>query len=149
MTEAQAKRPDGPTREVLDWLLEEDQPSVRYLTLTQLRGKSEKDSEVKRAKARIPSVGWVAQALSRREPGGWWVRDGGRMEPRFLGTHWTLLALADLGATREIPEVRESCEYWMKKSPLVGGGVGGLGRGKGSNGYWGFLIIPANLYPLS
>lgn len=53
------------------------------------------------------------------------------MEPRFLGTHWTLLALSDLGATREIPEVRESCEYWMAKSPLAGGGVGGLGKGKG------------------
>ena len=53
------------------------------------------------------------------------------MEPRFRGTHWNMLALADLGATREIPQVRASCEYWMAKSPLAGGGVGGLGKGKG------------------
>lgn len=131
MARPRSSSPHAPSRQVLHWLLEEDQPSVRYLTLTQLLGKSERDPEVRKAKAMIPSVGWVAQTLSRRDPGGWWVRVGGRMEPRFLGTHWTMLALADLGATREIPQVRDSCEYWMKKSPLVGGGVGGLGQGKG------------------
>ncbi len=116
---------------VLEWLLEPEQPSIRYLALTQLLGKRESDTEVREAKARIPSSGWVAEILSRRDPRGWWVRDGGRMEPRFLGTHWSMLALADLGATRAILQVRESCEYWMTKSPLVGGGVGGLGQGKG------------------
>ncbi len=116
---------------VLEWLLEPEQPSIRYLALTQLLGKRESDAEVHEAKAQIPSTGWVAEILSRRDPRGWWIRDGGRMEPRFLGTHWNMLALADLGATRTIPQVRESCEYWMTKSPLVGGGVGGLGQGKG------------------
>ena len=120
---------------VLDWRLEPDQPSIRYLTLTQLLGKKETDSDVKAAKARIPKTGWAADILAKREPGGWWVRDRGWLEPRFLGTHWNLLALADLGATREIPEVRASAEYWMAKSPLVGGGVGGFGKGKGHHCY--------------
>lgn len=123
---------DWVTRDTaLEWLLEENQPSIRYLALTQLQGKRESDPEVRRAKVQIPSAGWVAEILSHRDASGWWVRDGGRMEPRFLGTHWNMLALADLGATREIPQVRESCEYWMTKSPLVGGGVGGLGQAKG------------------
>jgi hypothetical protein len=30
-----------------------------------------------------------------------------------------------------MPEVRASAEYWMAKSPLIGGGVGGFGKGKG------------------
>lgn len=120
-----------PPDRVIDWLLEDDQPSIRYLTLTQLLGKRESDPEVRKAKAKIPTVGWVAEILSRRDPQGWWVRDGGRMEPRFLGTHWTMLALADLGVSRDVPPIKESCEYWMTKSPLAGGGVGGLGKGKG------------------
>lgn len=120
-----------PPDKVVAWLLEPDQPSVRYLALTQLLGRSESDAEVREARARIPSEGWVATILSRRDPKGWWIRDGGRMEPRFLGTHWNMLAVADLGASRRIPEVQASCEYWMAKSPLVGGGVGGLGQGKG------------------
>jgi hypothetical protein len=120
-----------PPDPVLTWLLEPSQPSMRFLTLTQLKGRRASDPEVRAAQAKIPQDPWVREILSRRNPAGWWVRDGGRMEPRFLGTHWNLLALADLGATRGIPEVRESSEYWMAKSPLVGGGVGGLGKGKG------------------
>ncbi len=133
--QADVLRPPVPRDKVVDWLLEPDQPSIRYLTLTQLLGKKETDSDVKAAKARIPKAGWAADTLARRDPGGWWVRDGGWLEPRFLGTHWNLLALADLGATREIPEVRASCEYWMGKSPLAGGGVGGFGKGKGHHCY--------------
>ncbi len=120
---------------VLEWLLEPDQPSVRYLALTQLLGKRETDSEVRAAKARIPRAGWVADILARRAPGGWWVRNRGWLEPRFLGTNWNMLALSDLGASREIPEVQASSEFWMGSAPLKGGGVGGFGKGKGHHCY--------------
>ncbi|MCI4331073.1 MAG: hypothetical protein L3K19_04420 [Thermoplasmata archaeon] len=121
--------------QTIEWLLEEGQPSIRYLTLTQLLGRNENDSDVREAKASIPKVGWASEVLSRRDPGGWWVRDRGWLEPRFRGTHWNMLALADLGATRTTPEVARSSEYWMAKSPLVGGGVGGFGKGKGHHCY--------------
>src|SRR5947209_14864787 len=120
---------------VLDWLLEADQPSIRYLALTQLLSRKESDADVRDAKASISKVGWASEILARRDPAGWWARDRGWLEPRFLGTHWNMLALADLGATRAIPEVRQSSEYWMGKSPLVGGGVGGFGKGKGHHCY--------------
>jgi hypothetical protein len=124
-----------PRGKAIDWLLEENQPSIRYLTLKQLLGKSESDPGVRDARSRIPSTGWVAEILSRRNEAGWWVRDRGWLEPRFTGTHWNMLALADLGASRDIPEVRASAEFWMNKSPLVGGGVGGFGKGKGHHCY--------------
>lgn len=124
-----------PQDKVLDWLLKPENPSVRYLTLTRLQGRPESDREVREAKGRIPVTGWVAQQLARRDPGGWWIRPKGWLEPRFLGTNWTLLALSDLGATREIPEIRESCEFWMDSAPLQGGGVGGFGKGKGHHCY--------------
>lgn len=44
---------------------------------------------------------------------------------------WNLLALADLGASRAIPELQRFAERWMTNSPLEGGGVGGFGKGKG------------------
>ncbi len=46
-----------------------------------------------------------------------------------------MLALADLGASRAIPEVRASSEFWMASAPLRGGGVGGFGKGKGHHCY--------------
>jgi len=33
--------------DVVEWLLEEDQPSIRYLTLTRLLDKPENDADVK------------------------------------------------------------------------------------------------------
>jgi len=127
-----------PGEEVLDWLLEPDQPSVRYLTLTRLLGRRETDPEVREAKARIPSAGWVAEILRARDPGGWWVRERNLYHPKYTGTNWNLLALSDLGATRAIPEVRASCELWRDRSPLQGGGVGGFGAsGRGHLCYTG------------
>jgi len=126
-----------PRDKVRDWLLEPDQPSVRYLALTQLLGKSETDSDVRDAKARIPSAGWAAEILARRDAGGWWVRDAHPMSPKYVAMNWNLLALSDLGATCAIPEVRASCEVWMKKSPLNGGGVGGMSNGHGHHCYTG------------
>ncbi len=126
-----------PRDKVLAWLLEPEQPSIRYLTLTQLLGKSETDSEVREAKAQVPQAGWVADMLVRRDPGGWWVRDGHPKMPEYTSTNYTLVALSDLGASRDIPEVRASCEYWMRKSPLNGGGVGGMSNGHGHHCYTG------------
>ena len=108
---------------------------MRYLTLTRLLHRTPRDPDVREAVRQISTTGWVSEILARRDPAGWWVRDRGWLEPRFLGTHWNMLALADLGATRAIPQVRDSCEYWMAKSPLEGGGVGGFGKGKGHHCY--------------
>ncbi len=93
---------------VLEWLLEPNQPSVRYLALTQLLGKRETDPEVREARARIPSTGWVADLLAGRDPAGWWARDKGWMEPRFVATHWVMLALAhhEAGRFRNRPDAR-------------------------------------------
>ena len=124
-------------QKVIDWLLEPEQPSVQYLTLTQLLGRSETDSEVRKAKARIPSAGWVAEILARRDPAGWWVSGKNLYWPKYVGTNWVLLALSDLGANRSIPAVSASCELWMARSPLKGGGVGGSSRGNGHHCFTG------------
>lgn len=121
----------------MDWLLEEDQPSARYLTLTQLLGKPESDSEVKEAKAAIPARGWAAGILDQRNPEGWWVHSTSLYVPKYISTNWELLALAELGATRATRSVRDSCELWMARSPLKGGGVGGNSKGDGHLCYTG------------
>ncbi len=120
-----------PSKKVLDWLLDDAQPSIRYLTLRQLIGKSESDPEVRDAKRAIPGAGWAAEILARRDPAGWWVHESNFYKPKYVSTNWNLLALSDLGATRAVPEIADSAELWMARSPLVGGGVGGFSGGKG------------------
>lgn len=122
---------------VIAWLLQEDQPAVRYRTLTELLHRPARDPEVQDARKNIPRRGWVAEILARRDPAGWWVREKSLYTPKYVSTNWNLLALSDLGATRSIPAVRASCDLWMDRSPLKGGGVGGSSAGKGHHCYTG------------
>ena len=122
---------------MLSWLLEADQPGVRFRTLTELLHRPKNDPQVQAARREIPERGWVAEILARRDPAGWWVREKGLYEPKYISTNWNLLALSDLGATRAIPAVRASCELWMDRSPLKGGGVGGNPKGKGHHCFTG------------
>ena len=111
----------------LDWLLEEDQPSVRYLALTQLLEKPEDDSEVRSAKEMIAKKGWAADILAEQTRGGWWVSDESLYRPKYLSTNWMVLILSDLGLTKEDPRIRRACELWIKRFAKEDGGFGADG----------------------
>ncbi len=53
---------------VIDWLLEEDQPSVRYYTLVDVLGRKENDAEVREAYSEIPRKGWATDILKFQKP---------------------------------------------------------------------------------
>jgi hypothetical protein len=109
---------------VTSWLLEEDEPSVRYLALTQLLGKSEKDPDVESTKKRIGREGWAAEILARQKPGGWWVHQENLYRPKYLSTNWMLLILSDLGLTKEDPRIRRATEIWRDRFSKPDGGFG-------------------------
>jgi hypothetical protein len=112
------------TKKVMDWLLEPEQPSIRYLALTQLLGRTAADADVREAKSQIPTDGWGAEILARRDPAGWWV-DGSRLyQPKYLSTNWMMLVLADFGLDRTVPAVRTSCELWMRRFATPDGAFG-------------------------
>lgn len=112
------------------WLLEEDEPSVRYLALTQLLGKAEKDPEVKAAKKNIGTKGWAAEILAKQKPGGWWVREEMFYRPKYLSTNWMLLILSDLGLTKEDPRISRAAEMWMERFLKKDGGFGADGSNR-------------------
>lgn len=56
----------------LDWLLEDDNPSIRYSTLIDLLDKSKTDSEVIEAKNKIMESKLVSQVLSKQKKEGYW-----------------------------------------------------------------------------
>lgn len=75
---------------VVDWLLEPDGPSVRYLALARLLWTKETHSD----------------ALAKRHPGEWWVSDGHPKSVEDTSTNYTMVARSVHGATRSIPEAR-------------------------------------------
>jgi len=107
---------------VLDWLLEEDQPAVRYLALTQLLGKREDNPHVRAAKEAIGKTGWATDILSEQKPGGFWLGDESLYRPKYLSTNWMLLILSDLGVTKADPRIRKACELWIDRFAKEDGG---------------------------
>lgn len=118
-----AKKP-GKDAGVLDWLLEEDQPAIRHLTLTGLLGRSGDEPDVREAREAIPERGWAAEILARQDPGGWWVSKESLYRPKYLSSNWMLLILADLGMTREDPRTRKAADAWIKRFAKPDGGFG-------------------------
>ena len=55
-----------------DWLLERDNPSVQYLTLTDILERSEDDPQVKRAKMQIMETGVVPKVLAKQRNESYW-----------------------------------------------------------------------------
>ncbi|HYW82079.1 MAG TPA: nitrogen fixation protein NifH, partial [Spirochaetia bacterium] len=114
----------------VEWLLEESEPSIRYLALTELLGRPEKDPAVKAAKKRIGKEGWAAEILAKQKPGGWWVREENLYRPKYLSTNWMLLILSDLGLTKDDPRIRKAADLWRDRFSKADGGFGSDGASR-------------------
>lgn len=117
-------------RRVLEWLLNESEPSIRYHALRQLFDKPDRDPEVKAARDMISEKGWAADILGRQSAGGWWVSDRTLYRPKYTATNWMLLVLADLGLTRTEPRIKASCELWIERFAKRDGGFNTEGARK-------------------
>jgi len=109
-------------KSALDWLLEEDQPSVRYLTLTRLLERPLDDSEVVATKDMIMRKGWAEQILAKQDRAGWWVSGERLYQPKYLSTNWMLLILADLGLSKADPRIEKACHLWIERFSRDDGG---------------------------
>ncbi len=96
-----------------DWLLEADNPSVRYFTLTEILGKPPEDKEVIAAREQITKSGPVPAILAARENGIWGEPDRYYVD-KYKGTCWQLLILAELGLTNENNEVNPACDFILE-----------------------------------
>ncbi|MEI6632398.1 MAG: hypothetical protein WCP22_01120 [Chlamydiota bacterium] len=107
---------------VRDWLLEADEPSIRYRTLVELLDRSECDPEVVTAKKAIPASEPVRRILERMHPDGYWLQKNPRTGEwagkgieygAFATTHFCLAYLAELGLDRTHPLVRKAAERYL------------------------------------
>jgi hypothetical protein len=107
-----------------DWLLEDDNPSVKYFTLTDLLETPIDDSEVKETKKQIMKVGVVPKILDEQNPGGYWGKpEDFYVRSKYKGTVWNLIILASLGSDGNDKRVKNTVEFILKNSydPTRGG----------------------------
>ncbi len=84
----------------LPWLLEPTNPSVRYLTLTQLLDRPEDDPQVQAARGQIEGSRPVQEILAAQYPAGYWMRPGIGYSPKYRATLWQIIFLAELRMQR-------------------------------------------------
>ena len=99
-----------------DWLLEEDNPSVRYFTLSQILGKPQNNSEVQAAKKEIMLTGVVPKILAKQHDSGYWETPEKFYTAKYKGTVWQLIILAELGADGQDGRVNKACEFILANS---------------------------------
>jgi hypothetical protein len=99
-----------------EWLLEEDNPSVRYFTLTDILDKPLNDPEVASAKKAIMANGTVPKILAKMNSAGYWETPSSFYTAKYKGTVWQLLTLAELGADPTDPKVKAACEFIIQNS---------------------------------
>jgi hypothetical protein len=103
---------DDPT----DWLLEEDNSSVRYLTLRTIMEQPEEHRETVAARQSIMRSGPVPAILAAQHEDGYWVKPGAGYSPKYQGTVWQLMFLAHLAADGSDERVGKACEYVLTHS---------------------------------
>lgn len=116
------------SEQVLDWLLEKSNPSVRYFTLRDLLGRSPDDREIKAARRAIMTSPPVRSILAAQHSDGYWVKPGGGYGPKYQGTDWQILFLAELGADGANRQVRKGCEYLLEHAQAAHGGISLFGN---------------------
>ena len=103
-----------------DWLLEDDNPAVRYLALRDIVDAGGK--ELSEARQKAQSEGPIATILENMNPEGWWVKPGNVYANKCRGTVWSIISLAELGASAEEDKrIGIACNYLLDNSLLKSG----------------------------
>ncbi len=109
--------------DTLNWLLEKDNPSVRYFALRELLDRPDEDRETQAARRAIMRSEPVQKILAAQEADGYWVKPGHGYSPKYQATAWQILFLAELGADGRNRQVRRGCEYLLQHAPADHGGM--------------------------
>jgi hypothetical protein len=109
-------------RDVITWLLEENDPSVRYRTLKEILKYNDDDPEVIQAKSAILQTHPVQSLLEKMHPEGFWLQKNPRTQRvvgdgvdygSFATTHFCLAYLSELGVDRTQPQVEKAAERYL------------------------------------
>ena len=97
------------------WLLEKENPSVRYFTLRDILDKPEHNLEVQQAKHEIMQHGIVPDILRKQQEPMYLKTYPKFYTDKYKGLVWQLIVLAEMGAKTN-SQIIEQCEYLLNNS---------------------------------
>jgi len=96
--------------DVIPWLMEPSDPSIRYWTQTRLLDQTDGDPEVARTHRAIMERGPAVEILSRYAGAGRWKDERSYYTRKYTATHWQLLLLAELAADGRDERIAAACQ---------------------------------------
>ncbi len=113
---------DQPKGEPVSWLLEPEDPGVKYLALRDLLDRPHDDPELVLARHEAHTKGPIAAILDKMQPEGYWAKPGPGYTTKYRSTDWSLIMLAQLGAqVNEDERIRRACAYLLEHGLAPGG----------------------------
>ena len=108
--------------DIIDWLLEANEPSVRYRTLTELLDRAADEAEVTSARNAIAESADAQRIFKKMHPDGYWLQrksstkewiGDGVEYGSFATTHFVLSYLSELGFTVEDARVAQAADRYL------------------------------------
>jgi hypothetical protein len=107
---------------VLAWLLEEEDPGVRYFALRDLLDAPLHDARLGEARRATVHASPVREILTAQKEEGYWIEAGAGYYPKYRGTAWSVIFLGQFGADGEDARVQRAGRYVLEHSPSAYGG---------------------------
>jgi hypothetical protein len=106
----------------LPWLLEPASSGVRYLTLRDILDVPSDSEELVQARQAAYAEGPIASILVEMDASGFWVEPGAGYYPKYRSTVWSLILLAQLGASAaQDARIAQACDYLLDHALTPGG----------------------------
>lgn len=112
---------DMLSKSLIEWLLEKENPSVRYFTLRDILGIEEANTEVKEAKAAIPTYRVIEKIFSKQKSESYWEDPNSPYLPKYKSTYWQIMILGQLGMDKNHERVQQACEFILNLQLDEGG----------------------------
>jgi hypothetical protein len=110
-------------KDPLPWLIKFDEPSLKYLLLTEVLDKPPDDPDVIAAEQQILRKGFAASIIATQQPKGHWGQaEDFYIRSKYKGTVWNTILLAELGARNTDPRIVKLIDFLMGWSKRDDGG---------------------------
>jgi len=91
-------------KQTVQWLLDSENPSVRYYALKDLMDEPENSSKLERERKKVPNGPHVTALFSRQQPDGGF---GVHPYTKWTGAHWRLVSLVEQGIPPGHPKAKK------------------------------------------
>lgn len=103
--------------DTLSWLLEKDEPGVRYLAMRDLLELAPDDADLISARELAHAEGPISMILDQMDESGYWVKAGPGYNPKYRSSVWSVILLAQLGASMALDKrIEKACQYLFENA---------------------------------